>query len=579
MTMWRAPDNRLFNGGRIVERERDSSRLSGKCVLCFWKWCDGFREEEEEEEDEDPRLCFEVLGEAAMSLRPPNGSRTTGSSSTDWRCLGDQPPALVVVEIRYQVALPPARKRPGRKTKLLLKDNGIEGIRGGARWRCGIWRIRRKIGLECWKASAPKPTAICRRTRPTGQPPDPLWSAAVRAASVTSTVNGVSWFQSPLQPPRPFFVPSCPSLSLSLSLLFNTESNFDPLCVIVRRISKDPSALPSYTTRCTGWTWSSSLVDFPPFLFWFIYLFDLFISPLFRPLWVRPFPLDVHQIPSYVSPSVRVCGGVQLGVRVWYGKRWFLVDATDTLHIVFICLFFFFFSFANGKWRHTGSRQQEQEPSDWKSLNNADTGQLLSSCKKGTLLPPDWTTTSSCHRSEQHSFGGVVASCVGDKPLAVRGRSASEPSFLSASRAVKVRVSSPVPSSNSRSSYTPPAVKGEIDAHKCQFSLSLSFIYKWVLKTTWAQCGPSLVFLRWNRNGNQNEFLLHFQEMAWKRGEYLMKRGGKEKEKQVFLVSLCKRWMRWESSREREKARQRPLYGSVISRTICLSCMNLWSMF
>ena len=170
------------------------------------------------------------------------------------------------------------------------------------------------------------------------------------------------------------------------------------------------------------------------------------------------------------------------------------MDATDTLHIVFICLFFFFFSFANGKWRHTGSRQQEQEPSDWKSLNNADTGQLLSSCKKGTLLPPDWTTTSSCHRSEQHSFGGVVASCVGDKPLAVRGRSASEPSFLSASRAVKVRVSSPVPSSNSRSSYTPPAVKGEIDAHKCQFSLSLSFIYKWVLKTTWAQCGPSFRF-------------------------------------------------------------------------------------
>jgi hypothetical protein len=41
----------------------------------------------------------------------------------------------------------------------------------------------------------------------------------------------------------------------------------------------------------------------------------------------------------------------------------------------------------------------------------------------------------------------------------VRGRSASEPSFLSASRAVKVlRVASPA---NSPSSYTPPAVKGE----------------------------------------------------------------------------------------------------------------------
>lgn len=66
---------------------------------------------------------------------------------------------------------------------------------------------------------------------------------------------------------------------------------------------------------------------------------------------------------------------------------------------------------------------------------------------------------------------GPVTSWIGldglDKPLAVRGRSASEPSFLSASRAVKVRVaaSSPAPSpsssSNIRSSYTPPAVKGQ----------------------------------------------------------------------------------------------------------------------
>ena len=43
-------------------------------------------------------------------------------------------------------------------------------------------------------------------------------------------------------------------------------------------------------------------------------------------------------------------------IHLRYGKRWFLVDATDTLHIGFTCLFFF--KFVNGKRRRTGSRQQ-----------------------------------------------------------------------------------------------------------------------------------------------------------------------------------------------------------------------------
>nr|SVE84365.1 EOG090X098F [Daphnia pulex] len=89
--------------------------------------------------------------------------------------------------------------------------------------------------------------------------------------------------------------------------------------------------------------------------------------------------------------------------------------------------------------------------------------------KKGTLLlPTDWTYSQRLtpHRP-RIGCGGKSGGCSSsreaegeeeeDKPLAVRGRSASEPSFLSASRAVKVlRVASPA---NSPSSYTPPAVK------------------------------------------------------------------------------------------------------------------------
>ena len=89
------------------------------------------------------------------------------------------------------------------------------------------------------------------------------------------------------------------------------------------------------------------------------------------------------------------------------------MDAIDTLHYLFILsLFFFIF--------------QQQEPSDWKSLNNGGTEQLLlPACKK----PLDLT---SCQRSaEHHIFGRVVAKSV-DKQLAVPDWSASEPSLRQA---------------------------------------------------------------------------------------------------------------------------------------------------
>ena len=115
-------------------------------------------------------------------------------------------------------------------------------------------------------------------------------------------------------------------------------------------------------------------------------------------------------------------------------------------------------------------------PPDIKKTTTLDVGPII---KKGTLLPTDWTlsqrltqhraggttTTTTTSKNQQSSIGGK-SGCSRraqqeeeeeDKPLAVRGRSASEPSFLSASRAVKVRVASPA---NSPSSYTPPAVKG-----------------------------------------------------------------------------------------------------------------------
>lgn len=98
--------------------------------------------------------------------------------------------------------------------------------------------------------------------------------------------------------------------------------------------------------------------------------------------------------------------------------------------------------------------------------------------KKGTLLlPTDWTyrqvvggKTTTSQTRPRIGCGGKSGGCNSsrgqeaeeeeDKPIAVRGRSASEPSFLSASRAVKVlRVASPA--NSPASSYTPPAVKGE----------------------------------------------------------------------------------------------------------------------
>nr|SVE85606.1 EOG090X098F [Daphnia pulicaria] len=96
--------------------------------------------------------------------------------------------------------------------------------------------------------------------------------------------------------------------------------------------------------------------------------------------------------------------------------------------------------------------------------------------KKGTLLlPTDWTyrqvvggKTTTSQTRPRIGCGGKSGGCSSsrgqeaeeeeDKPIAVRGRSASEPSFLSASRAVKVlRVASPA--NSPASSYTPPAVK------------------------------------------------------------------------------------------------------------------------
>uniref|UniRef100_A0A0P5AAR5 SHC-transforming protein n=1 Tax=Daphnia magna TaxID=35525 RepID=A0A0P5AAR5_9CRUS len=121
-------------------------------------------------------------------------------------------------------------------------------------------------------------------------------------------------------------------------------------------------------------------------------------------------------------------------------------------------------------------------PSDIKSTAS-DVEAII---KKGTLLPTDWTLsqrvtyrgggrndpTTTAGKSNNHQSigcqekksggggggggGGGEGEGAEDKLLAVRGRSASEPSFLSASRAVKVRVSSPA---NNPSSYTPPTVK------------------------------------------------------------------------------------------------------------------------
>ena len=126
-------------------------------------------------------------------------------------------------------------------------------------------------------------------------------------------------------------------------------------------------------------------------------------------------------------------------------------------------------------------------PPDIKKTTTLDVGPII---KKGTLLPTDWTlsqrltqhraggttTTTTTSKNQQSSIGGK-SGCSRraqqeeeeeDKPLAVRGRSASEPSFLSASRAVKVRVASPA---NSPSSYTPPAVKG------AQFNCFVLFVF------------------------------------------------------------------------------------------------------
>ena len=139
-------------------------------------------------------------------------------------------------------------------------------------------------------------------------------------------------------------------------------------------------------------------------------------------------------------------------------------------------------------------------PPDIKKTTTLDVGPII---KKGTLLPTDWTlsqrltqhraggttTTTTTSKNQQSSIGGK-SGCSRraqqeeeeeDKPLAVRGRSASEPSFLSASRAVKVRVASPA---NSPSSYTPPAVKGaQFNCFVLFFLIFISFFfllnYRW----------------------------------------------------------------------------------------------------
>jgi hypothetical protein len=134
-------------------------------------------------------------------------------------------------------------------------------------------------------------------------------------------------------------------------------------------------------------------------------------------------------------------------------------------------------------------------PPDIKKTTTLDVGPII---KKGTLLPTDWTlsqrltqhrgggtTTTTTSKNQQSSIGGK-SGCSRraqqeeeeeeDKPLAVRGRSASEPSFLSASRAVKVRVASPA---NSPSSYTPPAVKGaQFNCFVVLFFFSIFFFTK-----------------------------------------------------------------------------------------------------
>lgn len=156
-----------------------------------------------------------------------------------------------------------------------------------------------------------------------------------------------------------------------------------------------------------------------------------------------------------------------------------LKTETRVVNNVFYC-----FSVVDGK---TGLG-----PSDIKST----TSDVETIIKKGTLLPTDWTlsqrltyrggghtndpATTTAGKSYNHqtisgagkkSGGGGRGQDAEDKLLAVRGRSASEPSFLSASRAVKVRVSS---AAADPSSYTPPTVKGEFFCfHFSSFQLSI----------------------------------------------------------------------------------------------------------
>ena len=102
-------------------------------------------------------------------------------------------------------------------------------------------------------------------------------------------------------------------------------------CASVCRISKDPSALSSYTIR---WTWSISFVNFPPFLF-IDFFFGLFRFGRF------------HLTFTKSRPCARVC---DMGSDVSFWTQ--LTPYT-------LNLFVSFFPFANGKWRCAGSRQQQ----------------------------------------------------------------------------------------------------------------------------------------------------------------------------------------------------------------------------
>lgn len=195
-------------------------------------------------------------------------------------------------------------------------------------------------------------------------------------------------------------------------------------------------------------------------------------------------------------------------------------------------------------WNGTGLGQSSHDCC--KSFDNADiAGQ---SVKRGTLLPTgDWTSGRYNNSTSSRSIGGggSGAGTSLDKPLGVRGRSASEPSFLSASRAVKVRVSSPAPS-NSRSSYTPPAVKGErfllnyfprLRPSSLSFSPIIDAVCQrtgQMVRMTQGCLCPSLVHFQ--ENPCSKEYLKEIQKRRTEEEERKERKKEEEKEKQVFQV-------------------------------------------